>query len=103
MNKEDIEKLLDKLKSGFQCLEKWKLDYIDEGGCDKVVILPYLESAVIYPPSNLDEVDMEEYLMHEILHVVLSDTFMSETNRDRWEDILITDICQLIWPGKFNV
>lgn len=103
MSKEDIEKLLNKLKSNFQCLEGWKLDYVDEGGFDRVVIMPYLKGAVIYPPSNLDEVDMEEYLMHEVLHVVLSDSFLSEKNRGRWEDILITDICQLIWPEKFNV
>lgn len=103
MNKLEIEQLIKKLKSNFQCLDNWSIDYVDEGGNDKVVIMPYLECAVVYPPSNIEEVDWEEYFMHEIMHVVFSDTFFSDDGRDKWEDIIISDMCQLIWPEKFNV
>jgi hypothetical protein len=100
MNKEEIEKKIENLKSNFQCLEHWSIDYVDEGGNDKVEILPTLECAIIYPPSNLNEVDWNEYLMHEILHVVF---YLMADEKDVWEDIIITEICQLIWPEKFNV
>ena len=93
---------IEEYRKGFRCLSSWKIKYVtDEGLLDLVSFNSETKEASIYPPSNLEEVDMEEYIMHEILHIVFAEYRNSVD--ECFEDDTITDICQFIWPEKFDV
>lgn len=89
---------IEKMKSMFRILTDWNITYGSQGDTDyrgQMYIKSIPKSAHIFPPS--DDVDVDEYLIHEMLHCAIRATDFGDREQ---EEIFVQDLCEILKQGE---
>lgn len=84
----------------FRILNKWKIEYIDDGKYyDQCCTHHRKRIAGIYPISV--ETDIDDYVLHEILHICQKELRKGKyMDRREKEELFVQDLCQIIFKNK---
>jgi hypothetical protein len=100
LNNDLIERLIPRYQKMFRILEKWDIQYEDDGVYgDQCWHNNKTRIARIYPVTV--ETNIDDYVFHEILHICQSELRIGGyKNKREKEEMFVQDLCKIMYESK---
>jgi hypothetical protein len=95
-----MDELIKKYQSLFRILEKWKIEYHDDGKYyDQCATHSIKREAWIFPVTV--HTDYDDYVFHEILHICQREIRKGKyADRREKEELFVQDLCKIMYESK---